>query len=778
MSSAAPGRRPRACFVTPWYGKDIPGGAEAEARCTARNLAAAGVDVSVFTTCIGGLGADWDHDQLPRGESREAGVRVVRFPTARRNGSRFNLLNARVMAGASLSDDEERDFFTNMVHSPALLKHLAAHPEAGPFFFIPYLFTTSVLGPLIHPAKSVLIPCLHNEGYARMKAVRRAFECARAIAFHVPAERDLAAALYDLSRGEPLILGEGIDTGWSADAGRFRRKFGLEGPFILYAGRKDPGKNTPLLVQYFLRYLADRGGAGGLKLVLIGTMPAAIPLGGHGQVIDLGFVDLQDKYDAYAAADLFVQPSLMESFSIVIMEAWLAGTPVLVHSGCAVTRGHVEASDGGLHFADYPHFAECLNLLLSRADLRNRMAAAGRGYVLANYSWPQVTDRYLKLIERIDGERTPPAPARATAAARAPAGPAVHQMLPNLSPGDAIGNDVLAIQKVLRSWGARSEIFASHIHERLCGQAQPVENYSRQAGPGDALIFHFSIGHPLADELPGMPGRKILRYHNITPAHFLEGVYPAAAEQSVLGRHQLKRLTAAVELGLGVSAYNCAELVEAGCVAVAEVPILLDLEVLETPPDPAVLARFHDGRPTVLHVGRLVPNKRIEDLIKSHVWLTRQVPRARLLIVGGGETNPYALGLRKLALDLGVNDVQFVGHVSNAALTACYRSASLYLCLSEHEGFCVPLVEAMHFGLPIVARAAAGVPGTLGAGGILLARPDPVRTGELLARILGDDALRRSLGERSRARLEAFRPAVVRDLLRQVLCSRLGLELG
>ena len=154
------------------------------------------------------------------------------------------------------------------------------------------------------------------------------------------------------------------------------------------------------------------------------------------------------------------------------------------------------------------------------------------------------------------------------------------------------------------------------------------------------------------------------------------------------------------------------------------------------------------------------------------------MPRARLLIVGGGETNPYAQGVRKLAHELGVPGVYFTGHVTNAALTAYYRSAGAYLCLSEHEGFCVPLVEAMYFGLPIVARAAAGVPGTLGAGGILLARPDPVRHRGVLARVLGDDALRRALGERSRARLETFRPAVVQERLRQVLRSRLGLELG
>jgi len=789
VSSAVPGRRARACFVAPWYGEEIPGGAEAEARQTARNLAAAGVEVTVLTTCLGGPAVDWDHDRFPRGETREAGVRVLRFPTARRDRDLFDRLNARVMAGTPLSDQEERAFFANMVHSPALLKHLAAHPEEGPFFFIPYLFTTSVLGPLVHPARSVLIPCLHDEGYARMKAVRRVFERARAIVFHVPAERELAASLFDLSRSDPQVLGEGIDTGWSADGGRFRRKYGLEGPFILYAGRKDAGKNTPLLLQYFLRYLVDRGGAG-LKLVLIGPLPATIPRGLRGAAVDLGFVDFQDKHDAYAAADVLVQPSLMESFSIVIMEAWLAGTPVLVHSGCAVTRGHVEAAGGGLHFADYPHFAGCLDRLLARPDLRKRLAAAGREYVLTNYSWPRVTERYLRLIERIDHEPAPagtpnpdPGPAPEVvpdiaAGSRAADAPAIHQMLPDFAFGDAIGGEVLALQKAIRSWGVPSEIFAGSVQGGLRGLARPVEDYARRAGPADVLIFHFSIGHRLADDLPGMPGRKVLRYHNITPAHFLEGVSPDGAERCRLGRQQLPRLAGAVELGLGVSAFNCAELSEAGCRAVEEVPILLDLSALETPPEQRLLARFGGGRPTVLHVGRFVPNKRIEDLIKTHFWLTRAVPRARLLIVGGGETNPYAQGVRKLTHELRVTGVHFCGHVSNAALTAYYRSASVYLCLSEHEGFCVPLVEAMYFSLPIVARAAAAVPGTLGPGGILLDHPDPVRTAEVLARVLDDAPLRRSLAERSRDRLETFRPAAVRERLRRVLCTRLGLKLG
>lgn len=773
----------RCSFVLSWFGKQVPGGAEAEARATAQNLQEAGVQVRVLTTCLGGLGSDWDVQAYPEGLSEEAGLTVRRFATAPRDGGLFNALNARVMAGEGLDAKEERQFFENMVHSPALFSHIAAHPEEGPFFFIPYLFTPSVLGPLIHPSKSVIIPCLHDEGYARMAMVRRAFETARAIVFHVPAEQRLAKGLYDLSRTEPLLLGEGIDTDWSGDARRFREKFGQAGPFILYAGRKDAGKNVPLLCQYFLRYKQEGRGPAGLKLLMIGNLPAPIPAGGEKHIQDLGFVDLQDKYDAYAAAEVLMQPSLMESFSIVIMESWLAGTPVMVHAGCAVTRDHVIDSGGGLHFKDYPSFAEGLDLLLARPELRERMANAGRDYVRANYAWPQVTQRYVGLIERLSTEPVPAAkpdwreapPPKTAPRGR---GPAVHQMLADFAFGDAIGSEVLAFQKLLRSWGVVSEIFAVNYDRRLRGRVRPVEDYAAQASPEDVLIFHFSIGTELADQVLELPGRKVLRYHNITPAEFLEGINPDSAARCRQGRRQLKRLAPAMALGLGASQYNCGELAAAGCPRVEELPILLDLEVLETPPDHNVIDRFAEG-PAVLHVGRIVPNKKLEDLIKTHFWLSRLLPGSRLLLVGREDGwGAYAGGLRNLVSDMGVPGVHFSGHVSFAALMAYYRAASLYLCLSEHEGFCVPLVEAMHFGLPIVAYDSTGVTGTLGDGGILLPHKDPILTAEVVAKVLSAPALREALAQAGRRRLERFRPQRVAAELRGILQERLGLDLA
>ncbi|MBU4278075.1 MAG: glycosyltransferase family 4 protein [Proteobacteria bacterium] len=782
MASQRRGEPLSCTFVLPWYGEQVPGGAEAEARLTAENLAADGVRVRSLATNLSGLGSDWEHDTLPVGESLENGVQVRRFPVAQRDAARFDGLNMRVLAGATLRPDEERDFYRNMVYSPELLEHIAAHPEEGPFFYIPYLFTSSVWGPLIHPAKSLIIPCLHDEGYARMAAVKRAMETSRMVCFHVPAERDLAASLYDLGRTEPVIVGEGMDTHWTHDPERFRQDFNLREPFILYAGRKDPGKNTPLLVHYFLRYKAEGRGPAGLKLVLVGNLPAEIPTGGEAHVLDLGFVSVQQKHDAYAAAEVFVQPSIMESFSRVIMEAWLAGTPVMVHADCPVTKGHVMTSGGGLAFKDYPHFAECLDYLLERPELRQRMALAGAEYVRGNFSWPAVVSNYLKVIETVSAE--PAAPPTTLDRALAPqrprlaAGPAVHQMVPDFSFGDAIGNDALAIQKTLRSWGISSDIFAHSIHPRLADKARPIEEYAKQARPQDVLLFHFSIGHPVADLLPELPGRRVLRYHNITPAEFLDLCNPESAARARLGREQLKRIAPAVELGMGVSDYNCQELTEAGCPATATVPIVIDTSVLATPSDPFVAQRFDDQRPAVLHVGRLVPNKKIEDLIKTQYWLSRLMPGARMLIVGsevGCET--YAEGLRELVDRLAVPDVHFSGHVSLAALMAYYRRANCYLCLSEHEGFCVPLVECMHLGIPVVAFAAAGVPGTLGGGGILLDSKEPQRVAEAVAKVLTDPALAQGLRAAGKERLRRFAPDRVADDLRQVLTGRMGLKL-
>ncbi|MBW1658929.1 MAG: glycosyltransferase family 4 protein [Deltaproteobacteria bacterium] len=198
------------------------------------------------------------------------------------------------------------------------------------------------------------------------------------------------------------MVGIGLDTTLEGDAQRFRSTYGIDGPFILYAGRQDKGKNTPLLIRYFHRFLQTY--KGDLKLVLIGSGGVNVPDSIQNRVHALGFIPVQDKIDAYKAATVFCQPSVNESFSLVIMEAWLQETPVLVHGDCPVTRGHCLRSNGGLYFSNYPFFEETLTRLLKDDSLRARMGRAGRAYVLENYQWDVIVERYLQAIHDIFGE--------------------------------------------------------------------------------------------------------------------------------------------------------------------------------------------------------------------------------------------------------------------------------------------------------------------------------------------------------------------------------------
>jgi glycosyltransferase involved in cell wall biosynthesis len=199
------------------------------------------------------------------------------------------------------------------------------------------------------------------------------------------------------------VLGEGVDTsldtGVTADANRFRQRYGIESPFVLYVGRREPGKNTPLLLQYWERYVRETRRE--MKLVLIGTGEVAIPPGAAGHVVDLGFMPGQDKYDAYAAASVFCMPSLNESFSIVLMENWLAGRPSLVHGRCAVTLEHTRRANGGLYFTDYDEFAAGLTYLLEHPNLSDRLGRQGRRYVLDHYTWEVIVPRYEQLIQQV-----------------------------------------------------------------------------------------------------------------------------------------------------------------------------------------------------------------------------------------------------------------------------------------------------------------------------------------------------------------------------------------
>ena len=389
-------------FVIPWYGTHIPGGAEAECRGAVTHLRRAGIDAEVLTTTIQDFMSDWSKNAYEPGLYEEEGVPVRRFAVQPTYFDIFGYINDRLLRDLKIRPEEETYFFREMLRSEDLMDFIKKNGEGGIFIFIPYLFTTTVYGAAIHPDRSLLLPCLHDEPYAALAPIRETFESCAGILYNVEEEMTLANRLYRIAGKPQHVVGIGLDTDAKGNAARFRETYGINAPFILYAGRQDKGKNTHLLVRYFQRFVQSR--ESDLHLVLIGSGGVDIPDSIQDRVHPLGFVPVRDKIDAYKAAAVFCQPSVNESFSLVIMESWLQETPVLVHGDCPVTRGHCVRSNGGLYFTNYPEFEETLARLLRDEHLRRGMASAGRRYVLENYQWDVVVERYKAAIRDIYGE--------------------------------------------------------------------------------------------------------------------------------------------------------------------------------------------------------------------------------------------------------------------------------------------------------------------------------------------------------------------------------------
>ena len=391
-------------FVIPWYAEKIPGGAEMETREVTKHLREAGMNVEILTTCVKEFVSDWGVNYYPEGTETILGVPVRRFKVKKRDAKAFDEVNIKLMNGILISDEEEQIFINEMVNSPALYKYISEHKdEYTAFVYIPYMFGTTYFGIKACPEKAVMIPCFHDEAYVYMKIFRELYSQAAGMIFNARPELELTERVYDTENVEKIVMGIGMDVDLKTDPAAFRKKFGINEPFIIYAGRKDMGKNVHTLLKYFGEY--KKRNSSDLKLVLIGGGEIDIPESAAKDVIDLGFVDIQDKYDACGAAEFLCQPSKNESFSLVIMESWLCGRPVLVHEHCEVTKNFVRESSGGLYFGDYFEFEGCLDYFLNNKDISAAMGLNGRQYVLRNFDWNIIIDRYREFFEKIEARQ-------------------------------------------------------------------------------------------------------------------------------------------------------------------------------------------------------------------------------------------------------------------------------------------------------------------------------------------------------------------------------------
>ncbi|HET7699594.1 MAG TPA: glycosyltransferase family 4 protein [Candidatus Limnocylindria bacterium] len=348
---------------------------------------------------------------------------------------------------------------------------------------------------------------------------------------------------------------------------------------------------------------------------------------------------------------------------------------------------------------------------------------------------------------------------------------AVHQFHPTLTPADAMSDHVMALRTRLRGWGYESHAYAVEVKPGL-DDARPYRELFRTVRPGDTLVLHFSMGHPVFDELAKLPARRVLVYHNVTPPEFFVGINPHAAAHARLGLRQLGRLAPLMDLAIGVSEFNRRALEHAGYARTAAVPILIDWSRYDLTPDGEVRALLAGIHTRLLFVGRISPNKRQDDLIRMLAYYRRCIdPEALLVLVGSHHDQPqYYARLRALADALGLaGAVRFTGPVPLAQLVAYYRAASAFISLSEHEGFGVPLLESMYLGAPVVALDAAAVGETVDGAAVLLRTKDLAEAAEACALVNDDLGWRQTLIDAGRARVRAFDADAVAARTREVL---------
>jgi L-malate glycosyltransferase len=337
--------------------------------------------------------------------------------------------------------------------------------------------------------------------------------------------------------------------------------------------------------------------------------------------------------------------------------------------------------------------------------------------------------------------------------------PGVHQVLATLGYGDAIGHEVLGIQRTLAAAGYHSSIFVETADPRLEDLTLDYRDMVGGITPDDVLIHHFSIGSRASRTAYALPGRMALVYHNITPPEYFIGVHKDLVKLCFRGRRELTAYIDRCELALGDSEYNRLELEALGFPNTGVLPVVPDFTHLDVVPDRALAGGFDDDWTNVMFVGRVIPNKKFEDVIRAfHVYRTRHNPRSRLLLVGSySGFEKYLELLTTLVARLGTPDVHFLGHVSNEELSALYDVADLFLCASEHEGFCVPLMEAFYKRVPVLAYAATAVPATMDGGGVLYETKDPGDIAKVMVAVLGDTALEQAVVQSQDAALDRLR---------------------
>ena len=391
-------------FVIPWYGDNIRGGAETACNYLAHSLQNAGQSIEVFTSCVKEASDDRGVNTIKPGVYKESGIIVRRFLVREnRDINALGYSNKKIYYNDNFNIDDEKIYFKEDINSPEMYKYIRENKDNyKAFIFIPYMYGIVYNGSFECTEKSILIPCLHDESYAYMQLLKDKMSSFKGMIFNAKQEYELAKRLYDLDNVKCAVLGLGVDTDWKDNTNphNFKEKYNIYDEFILFAGRKDSGKKADELALFFMRY-KEENPENKIKLVFLGggDLLVKIPSKFKNEILDLGFVSTEDKRNAFAAASIFCNPSYYESFSLVIMESWVAKRPIIVSGHCAVTKNICIETNGGIFYNDYEEFYYCVQYLLDNKDIANEMGINGQKYVLCNFTHEKIAENYMKFIK-------------------------------------------------------------------------------------------------------------------------------------------------------------------------------------------------------------------------------------------------------------------------------------------------------------------------------------------------------------------------------------------
>lgn len=384
----------RLCFVVQRYGREVNGGAEFLCREVAEHLVKR-AEIDVVTTCAIDY-VTWKNEYT-QGIETLNGVTVRRFPVDyERNTTRFNRHSEAVLCGPHSYEDEIEWMRQQGPYSTPLFEFLSENRDNyDVFIFFTYLYCTTFFGLPLVADKAILVPTAHDEPPIYLSIFESLFRLPQMFFFNTEEEKSFVHSKFHVAAIPGDIIGVGVDAPQNADASAFKQKYGID-KFILYAGRIDESKGCNELFDYFIRYKAETDSR--VKLVLMGKPVMKIPA--HPDIVSLGFVSEQEKFDGIAASELLIMPSRFESLSMVLLEAWQCTRPVLVNGGCAVLKGQCCRSNAGLWYENYDEFKECLDHLLENKELSAVMGRGGKKFVEENYSWETIENKYLQNIEQ------------------------------------------------------------------------------------------------------------------------------------------------------------------------------------------------------------------------------------------------------------------------------------------------------------------------------------------------------------------------------------------